>query len=248
VKTEAVGNTSKVSSRLYHEGRWTYCKTITGGSVTCWLRVNIQLPLCRTYRHMWEWKHHSTHSYPWCYMKISGWLHTPAALPRGQIPQYSLNIQQSWHHSWSRHFGEDKNLLCLPGIESNQIKSQFFNAAVPTVTTPTALCQLCCCFHYNINNPVWTITPKMLTLMEKVYWPEQVSFLPAASFCSNRHFVSYNRDACKTCISSCKVSVPALWFWTKLDCVSIVYIMTHHNRVPQKSVSPLLIWCFHYEE
>jgi hypothetical protein len=47
-------------------------------------------------------------------MKVSGQLHTPAALPSREGPQYPLDRKLCGSQS---RFGEEKNLFSLPGID-----------------------------------------------------------------------------------------------------------------------------------
>jgi len=68
------------------------------------------------------------------------------------------------------HVLEIRKIFYLPGIKQRFLKGP---AHIP-VTTPTELSKLSCCVYHNNKNPVWTDVPKMLTHVERVYWPEQV--------------------------------------------------------------------------
>jgi len=65
---------------------------------------------------------------------------------------------------------EIRKIFYLPGIKQWFLKGL---AHIP-VTTPNELSKLSCCFYHNNKHPIRTVILKMLTLVEKVYWPEQV--------------------------------------------------------------------------
>jgi len=49
---------------------------------------------------------------------VSGYLHALVPLPLGKNPKNPLNRRVGWPQSQSRCFGEEKNLLPIPGFES----------------------------------------------------------------------------------------------------------------------------------
>jgi hypothetical protein len=50
-------------------------------------------------------------------MDVSSQLYAPAALPLGKELPVPLDMRMGGPQSWSRRYGEEKNLLSLPGIE-----------------------------------------------------------------------------------------------------------------------------------
>jgi hypothetical protein len=50
-------------------------------------------------------------------MKVSGQIHTPAALHQGKGPRYPLDRRLGGHQSLSGGGGEEKNSQPTPGIE-----------------------------------------------------------------------------------------------------------------------------------
>jgi len=50
-------------------------------------------------------------------MEVNGKLHSPPALSLGKVPQYVLNRRLGGIQSHFGHFGEEKNLLPVLGIE-----------------------------------------------------------------------------------------------------------------------------------
>jgi hypothetical protein len=55
-------------------------------------------------------------------MNVSGQLHVLVTLPQGNNFLYPMNRKQGGPESQSQHFGEDKNILPLIGIETKTIK------------------------------------------------------------------------------------------------------------------------------
>lgn len=51
-------------------------------------------------------------------MEVSSWFHATAALLLGTAPPAPTELEAAGLHSWSGHLGEERNLLCLPGIET----------------------------------------------------------------------------------------------------------------------------------
>jgi hypothetical protein len=49
---------------------------------------------------------------------VSSQIHAPTALPKTKSPRYPLDRSLGRPQSRSERFGEEKNLLPLPGIES----------------------------------------------------------------------------------------------------------------------------------
>jgi hypothetical protein len=48
---------------------------------------------------------------------MKDWLQATAGLLSGTEPHYPQNWRLGGHQSWSGHFGNEKNLFPLPGIE-----------------------------------------------------------------------------------------------------------------------------------
>jgi hypothetical protein len=68
-------------------------------------------------------------------MEVSGQLSTPAAFPPGKQPPYPLYKRLGGPQSLFRHYGEEKNLLPLPGM-----KPRFLGrSAISLVARPTKL-------------------------------------------------------------------------------------------------------------
>ena len=64
---------------------------------------------------MGEWRYHLTDSLTLAFDQ-GEWLATFCIL--GKNPQYQSNRRLYGSQSWSAHFGEEKNLLPLPAVES----------------------------------------------------------------------------------------------------------------------------------
>jgi hypothetical protein len=88
-------------------------------------------------------------------MEVSDQLNTPVTVPLGVIPWYLLYRRLGEVQSWSECYGEEKNLLPLPGS-----KPRFLICpACSIVTVPTELPQLLLicyklgkqvCYHINV--------------------------------------------------------------------------------------------------
>jgi hypothetical protein len=72
-------------------------------------------------------------------MAVSGPIYTPAALPLGENSQHPLNGRLGELQLFSRRYGEDRNLLLLPGTElqflycqsRNLVNIQNYTISVP---------------------------------------------------------------------------------------------------------------------
>jgi hypothetical protein len=71
-------------------------------------------------------------------MEVSGQLHAPVTLPPGKQPWYPLYRGLGGPHSRSEHYGEEKNLLPLPGIKPQILD----HGACSLVATRSELFQL----------------------------------------------------------------------------------------------------------
>ena len=56
-------------------------------------------------------------------MKVNGQLYAPAALPPRKLTPYPLNRGLGWPQGLSGRFGENKDLLFWPGLETPIVQS-----------------------------------------------------------------------------------------------------------------------------
>ena len=69
--------------------------------------------LCASHEGTQEWRYSCAHSQPWSHVEVSSQL----LYPLRKSPQFPLNRKLHGPHTLSGNFREEKDLLCLLGVE-----------------------------------------------------------------------------------------------------------------------------------